>query len=660
MSEFKNFTNKVNENFKNLSKNNLFTVSADQDIFQVYLNAFPEGTNEIYRVRTWHDSSIDKNFIRKIGMVVNIVNNQVKTIWDNYDEFEYPYNIVGQKLSEFVKSNSIQNVFRTKEFKIGTATTKELLDDKSVHTWYHFHSGNIDRKFVTNQVGKILGEFDSVHSVFQRGLDELKLSDLQTVKELIQENMIYRGQEHLKSVEKFIELKTKYNTLNDKSYFAWENINNPIARFKNTVIGTLISDLSNGIELETAVKKFESKVAPHNYKRPKSLITPKMVEQAMETIKENDLESALERRHAKLSDISVNNVLFVDNSVQGQMKDGIEGLLMDQTSKPSKTVKNPTKISINEFMQDVLPKSKSIDVLLKNNHMGNFVSLTAPVNDEVQPLFKWDNNFAWSYDGNVTDSIKEKVKRAGGNVDCNMRVSLEWFNHDDLDIHCTDPDGTHIYFGNIKGVLDVDMNAGHVVDNPVENLQWSKNMKDGVYKIYVNNYKSRQMTNVGFNIEIENQGVIHNYSYSKKVGESKNINCFNITVKNNTIVKIDVLDKELVGGSHSQDKWNIKTEEFVSVNSIMFSPNHWDENETGNKHWFFILEGCKNSEIVRGIYNEFLRNDLEKHRKVFEILGDKTKCPYSDEQLSGVGFSSTKKEKLIVRVDNRPYEINFN
>lgn len=82
----------------------------------------------------------------------------------------------------------------------------------------------------------------------------------------------------------------------------------------------------------------------------------------------------------------------------------------------------------------------------------------------------------------------------------------------------------------------------------------------------------------------------------------------------------------------------------------MFSPNYWDGNTVGNRHWFFFLEGCKSDETMRGFYNEFLRADLTQHRKVFEILGDKTKCPMASEQLAGLGFSSTKPETITLRV----------
>ena len=80
----------------------------------------------------------------------------------------------------------------------------------------------------------------------------------------------------------------------------------------------------------------------------------------------------------------------------------------------------------------------------------------------------------------------------------------------------------------------------------------------------------------------------------------------------------------------------------------------------GNKHTFFILHGAKNDEPTRGIYNEFLHPRLEPHRKVFEVIGDKTKCQPTDGQLSGLGFSSTKRTNILIRVQQGKKQHLFN
>lgn len=666
MSDFSKFAKVVQEQLNKMSKGRLFKMFVDADVlYEHYLDSFPEGTNPIFRERREYDCSCCKSFIRNLGRVVSIENDKLVTVWDVTPN-EYPFDIVAKSMSEFLNKHYIENVYMNKESKFGSEFTLELLEDNTTRRWNHF-MGVLPKQHVSLKPDEVTAGFLGDFQVLKRSLEELTLNALSTVIDLINDKALYRGEEHLSLVKSFLEIKAKYDNFsqNDKSLFIWQNIGTgAVSRFRNTVIGTLVSDLSDGMDLEKAVKMFESKVAPANYKRPKALITPRMIESAMDTIRELGLESALERRFAKFSDVSVNDVLFVDNSVKKLLIGGLENELLKAVKGKPVNVRNAVDISIEEFMNSVLPKAQSIQALVKNSHINNFMSVTAPIHSDVEPLFKWNNNFAWSYDGNIADSdIKSRVKSAGGNVNALLRCSLSWSNYDDLDIHADTPDYQHIYFGNKSNILDVDMNAGYGKSRePVENLAWNKsNLRDGVYVIKVNQYNRRESIDVGFTLEVEFEGVVTQYHYPKQV--SGTINCLNLIVKDSKLVNIEVLDNKIVSQSSSQDKWNIKTEDFVDVSSIILSPNFWGENKIGNKHWFFILKDCKNPESIRGIYNEFLNDKLNEHRKVFEIIGEKTKCPIADEQMSGIGFSSTKNQTLTVKVKtdktNQTYNIKF-
>lgn len=663
--DFSKFSKAVSKQFDDMQEGKLYKVCVDSDLlYQTYLNAFPDGTNDIYRENSYHDCSCCRHFIKNVGKVVSIKDGQLTTVWD-VDCNEYPYDIVAKTMSDFIKEHHVQNMFLVKFNKFGNEFNLELMPDNTTHRWDHF-VGNVQRKFIDQNPSEKLSEIQSEFQVFKRGLDELTLSSIDTVIDLIEDNMIYRGEEHLSLIKSFRELKIKYDsvTYNDKDLFIWENLGTPaVNRFRNTVIGTLVVDLSNGEDLEQSVKSFENKVAPSNYKRPKSLITPKMIDDAMNTITELGYEPALERRHATYSDVSISDVLFVDNSVKEQMQ-GIRGELFKTVKPKSVDVKNSLDISIDEFLSSVLPNAHTVQALVKNTNVGNFMSLTAPVNKDVKNIFKWDNNFAWSYDGNIADSdIKTRVKSAGGNVDALIRCSLAWFNYDDLDIHMILPNGTRVYYSNKMDILDVDMNAGSgTTRNAVENLSLTeKNISDGTYVVRVNNFSKRESIDVGFTLEVEFDGNIKTYHYNKPVIDT--IQCLELIVKNKALVDVKVLDGDIISEEVSQNKWGVNTETFVDVTSIIQSPNYWGDNKSGNRHTFFILKDCKNPDSIRGIYNEFLSPELEKHRKVFEIIGEKTKCQYSEEQMSGIGFSSTKKQDLTLRVDNgnikQVYNVKF-
>lgn len=164
----------------------------------------------------------------------------------------------------------------------------------------------------------------------------------------------------------------------------------------------------------------------------------------------------------------------------------------------------------------------------------------------------------------------------------------------------------------------------------------------------------------GFMAEIEFGGQVFSYEHRKPLKNKEWVALAVVTLKKGAF-SIEHLHETSLA---SREKWALKTMQLVKVNSLVLSPNYWgDDGGSGNKHWFFILDGCANPSPVRGIYNEFLHPRLEKHRKVFEVLGDKTKCPPSADQFAGVGFSSTKAGRVtVVAVGpslNKAYTIVF-
>lgn len=659
MSDFKPFGKAVADQFKQMSTNELFVVDVSgDDLYAEYLAAFPEGTNPVYKTKTEHECSCCKNFIRNLGNVVSVAGGKIESVWSvDLSKLPNPYNVVADRLNTIISKAKVVSLFRSSEPQYGTESSKQYLPDGTVHTWNHFY-GKVAAKHFTKDVGTIVGDYNTKVQVFKRGLEELDVGAIKEVLGLIDSNSIYRGAEFKGLVESYFTTIKAYRKLDTKAknLFVWQNAVGALAGFRNTVIGTLVQDLTEGKPLEAAVASYEAKVAPTNYKRPTALITPSMVASAMKTIKELDIEDSLQRRYAVITDVSVNNVLWVDGSVKQQMK-GVEDLLM-QTAKKSAAVTSKTtlEVSMEDFVSKVLPKATDLELFVSNNLQPNFMSLTAPVYPDAKNIFKWHNNFAWSYDGNITDSlIKEKVAKAGGNTTtAKLRISLAWFNKDDLDIHVHTPRREHIYYCNKMGCLDVDMNAGYgYTRTPVENVSFTSTV-DGVYQVAVNQFSCRESSDVGFTLEVENNKIITQYSYNKRVSGMNNV--LSITVKNGLIVDIKA-DKSLTGGGFTQEKWGVQTEQFVKVNTLMLSPNYWDDNAVGNKHWFFVLDGCKNNEGTRGIYNEFLSSDLDKHRKVFEVLGDKTKCESSDNQLSGIGLSSTRNDVVTAKVNGRLYKV---
>lgn len=72
---FKDFVKAIQKNLQQMSKDSsrLFTVNVDTEkLYNLYLDSFPAGTNEIYRERREYDCSCCRHFIRDVGNVVSI------------------------------------------------------------------------------------------------------------------------------------------------------------------------------------------------------------------------------------------------------------------------------------------------------------------------------------------------------------------------------------------------------------------------------------------------------------------------------------------------------------------------------------------------------------------------------------------------------------
>jgi hypothetical protein len=645
-------------------------------LYQCYLAAFPAGTNPIFKKQTEHECSCCQHFIRRAGNVVSVSDQgDIRTIWDEASEkAPHPYSVVAAALREAVLAADISDLYRVgpKDNSFGAAATRSLCDGDKVLTWNHLYTDAIPKALQVASPDQVRGDYRTTVQVFTRGLVELTSSALDTVLALIESNNLYRGAEHKTVVVQFMAAQKAFQARESRaqSIFAWTNATGPASRFRNTVIGTLVQDLSDGVDVERAVASFEAKVAPTNYKRSSAVITPAMVKKAMETIETLGLEPSLERRFATIGDISVNDVKWVDGSVKPTMKGGLVDTLMQvaTTANPQSTKKDEERaedIGLETFVEQVLPAATGMEVLLKGEHLGNLMSLTAPVNPEPKQLFRWNNDFAWSYGDNVTDSIAERVKKAGGKVEgAVLRISLSWFNYDDLDLHVYGLHD-HIYFRNKRGssggTLDVDMNAGSGTSREaVENVVWSGKMPNGAYKVVVNNFSQRENGDVGFVVEVECAGKLSHFSYNKTVRDRQDIHVATLHMKDGIVDRLEMGDPAITASNISQTKWGLSTEQYVRVDAVTLSPNYWGDNAVGNKHTFFVLRGAKNDEPTRGIYNEFLHPRLEPHRKVFEVIGDKTKCQPTDGQLSGLGFSSTKRTSFLVRVQQGKRQCLYN
>lgn len=685
----KEFTKLLQAQFdKMCTTGKLFRSSiSGQKVWETYLSSFEPKFNPIFRDpnSTTHNCNLCNNFIRRYGNIV-AVNDKLETItiWDIV--YSEEYGKVAQSISTMLKNAPIGDVFfetfnelnslpyescskTNTVFKLGIDKnvkryTKEeaekfgVVKPNEIRTFNHLHL-SLPKVFVDmsgKSIESISADYRDAKNVFQRAMQEIPLDTLNLVKDLIVQGSLLDGQTHLYKVEQFIALKKIYDDThtNYKDNWCWiTSYKLPIAKFKNELIGVLCSELAEGEELNKACQSWNKRVDPANYMKAVAPITKKQIEEAKKFVEENGYEESFNRRFATIDDIKASEILHV-NVGKGDIKSVsiFDNVKSTSTRHKRSEFDKVEEVSIEKFMSDILPTCTSVEAFLTNQHEGNLVSLTTTNVKESKPIFKWNNNYSWTFNGNLAgkSQIKEAVKIAGGKVDGILRFSITW-NEDgssicDFDAHCKTP-SVEIYYGHKQdyytgGWLDVDMIRPSKLG--VENITWQhkSQMKEGKYYFFNRNFDGEN--NIGFKAEIEIEGEIFTY---EKLGNLKgNIPVATVTLKNG----IFTIDHHLPETHSSKELYGLESNNFHKVNLVCLSPNHWDTNNVGNKHYFFMLDGCKCPTSIRSFHAENLIPELAQHRKVLEVLGNTTMIEPTDKQLSGLGFNATVRDELVVRL----------
>ena len=693
------FNNKIQTKFDELSKSGkLFRVElTGQQIWDLYLNSFSDENDPIFRdpESSEHNCNHCKNFVRRYGNIVSVDENyNITTMFDVDIEGEYENTV--KDLSKAIKSSKITEVFfetfdvldkklnyekcskKNDRFQLGIVSnpkcyTKEeaekfgVVKPNEIKIFDHFHLF-LNKQFVDmsgSSIESIMADYREPKIVFERGMEEISLDTLELVRDLINQGSLLDGQTHLYKIEQLIPLKKEYNELSKKQKDNWlwvKSYKFNLAKFRGELIGTLCVELSEGKEINDACQAWNKRVDPVNYMKTKAPITKKQIDEAKAYVEKNGYEESFDRRFATIEDIKVSEILH-SNVGKGEIK----SVSMFDKMKPTTSTRHKRsefdgveEVSIDKFMKDILPTCSSVEAFLTNNQEGNLASLTTANNPDSKPIFKWSNNYSWTFNGDLAgkSQIKEAVKSKGGKVDGVLRFSIMWAENDssdnsDLDAWCQTPNKTRIGFSSSRdhisgGNLDIDIRVPNEFNNKniVENITFPilSKMPNGKYIFWINQCANRGSK--GFKAEIEFDGEIYSYEYNKSISTNNNVQVAEVTLKDGKFT----IEHKLPESTSSKELYGLETNQFHKVNLVCLSPNHWGENNVGNKHYFFMLDKCKSPTSIKSFHNENLIPELAQHRKVLEVLASTCMINSTDKQLSGLGFNATVKDELIVRL----------
>jgi hypothetical protein len=647
----------------------VFTTNAE-GLFATYLDNLPPELRQV------HNCNTCKRFFETYGALVAIdeAGHTMPVMWDENDVPE-TYRKAVAALWASVRRAQVTGVFYSAERAWGTPVTGD---------WNHLHvvppasMVHTDRLLTAGQaMAAKRHEFETL----QRALAEFSTSLLESAVNLLKADALYRSERVLGVAEFLLNLqkaRASAGSQPQRNAGTWLSVAAAPAGFchpRSSMIGTLLEDIEAGMSFDQVAARFRAKMAPSQYQRAQAAPSAGAIRQAEKMFSELGLAPALKRRYASLDELPRGAMLWRTPEVKAEPKAaaGIFGHLQAKDAAPAVEHAMPAvTMTWEKFSKTVLPTAGSIEVLVPST-ADRFMALVTAADDSAPPILQWDtpearNAFSWYYASGIDAEMRRRLTQAGGRFeDIDIRCSLMWNNHNDLDLQCLTPLGDHIYFGNKRacrrgGWLDVDMNISGETDKPVENIRWERgSAPEGRYQFFVNLYRQHRGhgPRTPFTVEIEVGGQVFSV-----VGESLGSNS-----TNRITAMVKVADFEYVRGGRptlsasamvrpaatSPNAWGLTPGSYVPVTAVVRSPNLWGDRplEQHGQHVFFLMRGCRDTQegVGRGFFTEMLRSDLRPVRSVLEAYAASAAIDGTQEASAcGVGISNSSTGGITLRV----------
>jgi len=617
-----------------------------EDIYDVY-NKHARKT-PIFRKNPEWMCSVCRHTIYKLSKIVTIDDNYKRISCLEYFLDKYfleNFKFLEDMFTEIITITAncpIEGFFYNIEKNIGV---KQSIEPSTGLVFKHFHV-TVDDKY-TEQI-RISDKVNGLKAVLRKYSDYVNY--LEDILSWIEQKYIYRGMEKKEIVEETKLLLELYNQKKRPKHFIWKHINSIACYFNNDVISTLVDDLKNDVDPEIAIKNYNRKVAPENYRQPKvELLTKAQVEQLERDLEKLGYSNILEGfKFAEPQDLSVLNVLWTNRAVKGGT---LTDVLQDNIKTSNVSKQHIETIDMTGFLER-LKKAKSIEV-----DVSGLAKMVLIKDLFEKPIYFWNNHIGFCYETGLVDvdQVTQLVKQKGGVIDAKIRFSLYWENLDDLDLHLKS-ENVHVCWDNkdpssTSFQLDIDMNVNRPIRGAVENIFTSKISKSDIdqeFTVFVHNFTKRESPQKCIlNVYIDNK-IFKTYEFKNPPAhESIELLKFKISKTEEFIV--------IWSNQEAERKVKLPTK-FVGIDTVLLSPNYWEENK-GNRHVFFLKKGMTiNLDRIRPYNIEQLNPALVKHKRSLAVLSKKIKI-MGEPRLVGYGISFSKQRELLVKVNKRPYKL---
>ena len=367
----------------------LFSTANADKLFDIYLEALPEAG------RQSHKCNCCRQFITRFGGLVYIDDNgnTNSALWDDskVDDF---YKEAVARLRCFVEKQDVEGVFVTSQRVLGTPVTGE---------WTHL---NVDLGKPTHtsrllSAGQVMAaKKEDRKNVFSVLID-WPIEALDTAVRVLESDTLYRSEKVLGAGLWLRDLKRKTSSRNPRTnnnllWLAIALAPDGFCHPRSSMLGTLMEDIIAGLPYDDIAAKFKAKMRPDQYQRPQAAPTGGNIKRAEEIMEKLGLAPSLERRFARLEDITFMHwprhyvqVEGVETSAPG--KQGVFAHLKAKGTAPKVQPVTLPKVTMtwDKFSRTVLPAAELIEFWVPGGN-NSFCALTSAVHAEAPPILQWD------------------------------------------------------------------------------------------------------------------------------------------------------------------------------------------------------------------------------------------------------------------------------
>lgn len=367
---------------------------------------FLEMLNEADGTRQHHNCDCCRNFIREYGNAyfIDDQGNQIAAMWEVNGDLPAEYHDAVAALKQRIETQPGSYLLASFDDVLGRAVSGG---------WNHLHV-----KTPTTLAALAAGRYEHAirrdskyqYGEFMKALTKATVANYRELARLFEGGLL----EDRANYAQWSMWLLKLAVLNFESDLSQQQKRNltmavlatsprPWLTFRSGVIGEVLDGILTGKSFEAIKRRHVEITAPTKYQRPQAAPSVGNIEAAEKLIADLGLTTALQRRPATWDEVKQYGLWVAPAGAFAEATDATDSVFGALRNKVAEAKDAPMKTPAVEitwvrFIDEVLPKAKSIDIKLRDG--AQFGGIMGPVDPEAGRLFFYEtdekrNPFSW-------------------------------------------------------------------------------------------------------------------------------------------------------------------------------------------------------------------------------------------------------------------------